>query len=372
MSLRANVPTIIYDGYLNKTLSKKSILKNTTVYSCISMIAKSVASVPIAVSLKDNDSIHEEQYEYIVNLINKPNTRYNINNLLYKVVEDLLIYGKSYMLRDVSSKDDLEINGIYHIANKSVKPNIQNNTLVGYQYFSKKGWTEEKINVFGKCNILEIEYFSIGSDNIGNSNMCMSPCDTVCEDVLLCNLIDEYNKTFISNCSKFNGIIELSNATDAMIDRMRKYINENPPGSPLCFNNGRVTWKNTQSNNNIYSIECHLHVMKNIARVFGVPPILIGLQESNGQRQYESARQHFWEDTVLPLTIYILTALQDWVNECYTGIKLTAELNSVPAFSNAWFEYAENINKLDFLTREEKRQMCNALFTGKAKQIKIE
>lgn len=366
---------IIYGAHDRRPVSKRRLLKNSVAYSCVTMVARSVSSIPVSVILPQE--IEDDARNDVIRLVQKPNAKNSLSVLLYRITEDLLIYGRSYLLRNTVIDHITEsIDSIYHINNQHLKEYFNNhNILTGYSYFSKKGWVDEKIDALGKCNVLMIDHFSRAlatSSVLRDSSEQLSPCDVIQSDLELCNLIDEYNSIAIEKCNKFNGIIELHNVSDAMVEKVRSYIQNNPPGAPLCFTNTTVQWKNIQSDNNVYDIEGHKHVMKNIARVFGVPAMLIGLQDSNGQYQYESARRHFWEDTVLPLTLHILNAIENWLDEYYSGIRLKPEWNSVAAFSDAWFEYAEKINKLDFLTRDEKRELCNTLFQGKAKDLKAE
>ena len=346
---------------------KDNILSNPIVYSCIKTIASSVSSIPVSVTLSD-ESTHDDETRFdILNLFKRPNARHNFNTILYRIAEDLLIYGSSYLFREINMRDGHGyIKRFFHVDNKNIKEKHERSILTGYNYFTGQKWVNENFDKLGRCNISVLGYLS------KSYPYKASPCNFVRDYVEICRLIDEYNKIAIQNQSRFNGILEIHSANESLVERIRDYVRNNDPGTPLCLANSHAVWRNTESNNDGYDISSQMHVMKSIARVFGIPPILLGLQESNGQYQYESARRHFWEDRILPLVTHIFNILEDWFSGYHPGIRISAEWNAVPAFSSAWFEYAERINSLDFLTREEKRELCNSLFTGKVRNFKME
>lgn len=330
--------------------SKKEIYRNSVVYSCVNFIAGNLSAIPISVFV-DGEDVSKRIFE------NK-NNEDTIQSLLHKIVIDLLIYGSCYLHRTLLRDDyDTHIQSIKRLERAHIRLITQYGQTIGYSYKNNNAYVNEN-----GCDILEIKH------PMSIQEYCTSPVDVVSKQVELCSMIEEYNRVFISKCTQFNGILEVNGVDTDTVDKIRDYVAQNPAGRPLIFNNTTVKWKSVDSNNTLYDISGHTHVMKQIMRAFGIHPILFGLQDSHGQYQYGTARRHFWEDTIIPLASHIGVNLEKWIRNYYHDASVKWHFSSIEAIYDNWYERAEKIDKLSFLTTEEKRELCKDLLKNNMKK----
>jgi HK97 family phage portal protein len=97
---------------------------------------------------------------------------------------------------------------------------------------------------------------------------------------------------------------------------------------------------------------------REIAQVFGVPPMCIGILGDSTYSNYQEARLHLWEDTCLPLLDMILGHLNRWLLPHY-GSDLTLSYSKddihalIPRREKMW----ERVCKISCLTINEKRKI---------------
>lgn len=97
---------------------------------------------------------------------------------------------------------------------------------------------------------------------------------------------------------------------------------------------------------------------REIAQAFGVPPQLLGIPGDNTFSNYQEARLHFWENTVLPLVGYFAEQLGQWLGaHCCAeeAVTLCSCLDDLPALAPRRKQRWESISQADFLTLNEKR-----------------
>jgi HK97 family phage portal protein len=327
-----------------------AVYKNPVVYTCVNFVARSVASINFDIE-SDQDEI------FLSKMFKKPNSNETMKSILHKIVCDLLIEGCAYLEREISKDDNgfKVISGLYYVSqdDEQVKEyNLQN----------KQNLRDRKYKVSAK-NILKIDY------PMHVNCKSTPPGHIVLEHVRLYNAIENYNRSFLENSAKFHGIIELNDFHnnfdfDALVEKLRV----NPPGRPLILQNCKADLKHIK-NDFSYNADAHIHVVKQIVRAFGVHPILLGLQESNGQHQYESAHRHFWQDVVIPLAVHIGEIMENWFSARYSGMKIKWRFSEIDALYNSWYERAAKIDGLSFLTQDEKRNICQDLLNIKSEHV---
>ena len=95
---------------------------------------------------------------------------------------------------------------------------------------------------------------------------------------------------------------------------------------------------------------------REIAQIFGVPPMLVGVPGDATFSNYKEARSHLWEDTVLPLLNRLINQLNTWLTPFFGDkLRLTYDANAIPSLEvkreRAW----ERVNACTFLDTNEKR-----------------
>lgn len=100
---------------------------------------------------------------------------------------------------------------------------------------------------------------------------------------------------------------------------------------------------------------------RQIAGVFGVPASLLGIGSSDAAKyasNYAESRLAFYQDTIIP---GYLRPLADGLTEaiCPVGYEIVFDLDSIEALADARLAKAERLTKIDFLTSDEKRELCD-------------
>ena len=96
---------------------------------------------------------------------------------------------------------------------------------------------------------------------------------------------------------------------------------------------------------------------REIAQIFGVPPMLVGVPGDATFSNYREARLHLWEDTILPLLDRFVNQLNTWlVPQFGTHLRLSYDIDAIPALSAKREAMWERTNNCTFLTLNEKRE----------------
>lgn len=97
-----------------------------------------------------------------------------------------------------------------------------------------------------------------------------------------------------------------------------------------------------------------------IAGLFGVPVALLGLGAADGAKfagNYSESRASFWEDTIIPGYLSpIATGLTAAI--CPYGARVRFDYDTIEALNEARAAKAKSLEKVTFLTDDEKRELC--------------
>ncbi|PJG49044.1 phage portal protein [Sphingobium sp. LB126] len=96
---------------------------------------------------------------------------------------------------------------------------------------------------------------------------------------------------------------------------------------------------------------------REVALAFGVPPMLMGLPGDNSYANYREANRALWRQTILPLVAKICGGLAQGLRPWWPELRLSADLDAVPALFEERSALWERVAAVDFLSAEEKRAM---------------
>jgi phage portal protein BeeE len=96
---------------------------------------------------------------------------------------------------------------------------------------------------------------------------------------------------------------------------------------------------------------------RDIALAFGVPPMLLGLPGDNSYANFREANKALWRQTILPLADKLLGALSQGLGPWMPGLRLSVDLNQLPALIDDRGALWDRVAAADFLSPEEKRSM---------------
>jgi len=132
-------------------------------------------------------------------------------------------------------------------------------------------------------------------------------------------------------------------------------------GAVLVISNTKIDVH--ELDNNLSDIHSKLpmdDMARHIAGSFGIPISLLGLSAQDGAKfagNYLESRRSFWEDTIIP---GYLVPIQQGLSQalCDEGHEIVFDLDTIPALEEVKADRAVKLNKVEFLTEDEKRQMC--------------
>lgn len=349
-----------------ENFAKETYMKNVIAFRCISIIARSAASVPWKL-FKHIDEKKQEAVEghYINAVLKRPNPRESFTTLVESIISYLGMAGNSFVEK-VSLSAGMnggEIRELYSLRPDRFKINTdKEGQISGYTYHVNG--TEVKYDVdliTGRCDILHLKTFHPLDDFWG-----MSPTEPAAVSVDTHNSSNMWNKNLIENEAR-PGLIYIFDGSigDKEYKRLSNLLKTTREGSdnvgksmivegkvkdvkPYGFSPTEMDW-----------LKSNLELARNICNIWGVPPQIVGIPDTNTYSNYQEARQAFWEETVM----FYLCLLKDEFNHWFfsdqvkdQGLFVNFLLDNVPAFAAKRDKVWERVEKASFLKVNEKRE----------------
>jgi HK97 family phage portal protein len=128
-------------------------------------------------------------------------------------------------------------------------------------------------------------------------------------------------------------------------------------GRPLLLEGGMEWLQMSQSAKDMDHERSMDKSAREIALVYGVPPMLLGIQGDNTYSNYEQAKLALWTDTCLPLLASMLETLNIWLAPMYgDGVELWYDEEMIPALEPLRRMKAERVEASTSMTINEKRK----------------
>lgn len=336
-------------------LSEEGYQKNVIVYRCVSLIGRSVSSVPWQLYHKD----HIVSNHPLQQLLLSPNTGQAFGSFMESVVSYLLLSGNSY-IELVSSKDPLPM-ALYALRPDRMKvvPDKYGN-VVGYAY-SVNG--NERIIAEKPCPVLHLRCFNPLNDWYG-----MSPLEAAATAIDQHNAVAHHNLALLQNGGRPSGalLFKPSNGSGYLSTEQREELRQNlrqtyegsENAGRMMVLEGDFSWQEMGlSLKDLDFIEGKNLSAREIAQAYGVAPLLVGIQGDATFANYKEARFHLWEDTVLPLLDMILCEFNSWLVPYFgQDLRLAYNVDGIAALASRREAIWERINNAHFLTINEKRK----------------
>lgn len=322
---------------------------NVVVYRCISLIARSIASIDWYLT-DESGPIEKHELDY---LLHSPNPLQSREGFLENLVTNLLLYGNAYIYRTGSALYSWQV----------LKPNqlelryTHKGLPDYYQYTKADHVLKVPINKdTGESDILNIKLFNANHDQVG-----MSPCDVIAKVVQFYNQITEHNISLLKKGGRPSGVFSIKSEGlsreefQELQDRIDKQLKGASNAGEVLILTDNCSWQPTNPRSlETNFIEGQHAAARQIAQVFGVPPMLIGIEGDSTFSNYKEARVHFWEDTVLPMMQRICGEINVWMFKHY-GTTLVPDINNIEALEPKKHEKWLETEKVNFLTINEKR-----------------
>ncbi|MDR3187468.1 MAG: phage portal protein [Holosporaceae bacterium] len=333
-----------------EALSEEGFQKNVFAYRAISLIAKSISSIPLMAKKIDDAT----ESEVVAKVLRRPNGSQSRSSFLENVVNYLMISGNAFVHHDD--------NGELHCLRSDrvrIVPNASKTAVDFYVY----GVDSSKFDL-KKENVLHLKLFNPLNDWYG-----FSPLQAAFRAIDQYNEMSNHNLAVMQNGGRPSGCLLVKNAenlTEEQRAQLRSDIHNAYAGAKnagrVMILEGGLEWKEMgQSLKDLDFDSGRNTVAREIAQAFGVPPVLIGAQDS-AFMSYKEARLHFWEDTVLPLAEFIRLEFSSWLSIKFKErVEIVFDLDAVSALSSRRESLWNKISNADFLTTNEKREILGYL-----------
>lgn len=325
--------------------------ENVVVYRVISLIAKNISGIDIRIANVADENQCEMSEDEQENLLNSMTKNRNIHLLIEQIVMHMLLFGNAYLHFGPEGMEALRPDRM-HIVSKEDK-------VLGYYYSRAK---ERDVRSPGMMlyNVVHLKFLHPLDDWYG-----LSPLQATAMSVRQHNAVAKHNAGMLENGGRPSGCFIIRSGLDFMTDGDReKFMNDLRESYQGARNAGRVMvmggdveWKEmAYAPKDLDFAGGRCLAAREIAMAYGVPPLLLGIDEHYSTAAYKEARYYFWEDTLLPLAEDVMRKLsagvQKYVNP---NLRCWFHYANVPALRFLQESLWERLSAAPFLSNEERR-----------------
>jgi len=216
-----------------KAVDPSSAIQSSTVYSCVSLISDSIATMPVKTYRKTQDYREPTAPPIFLDQVNgMPNAETDLFTWMHRTINSLCLYGNSYWL--ITSRDRNGFpSSLYNLHPDDVMIERKNGKAI-YTYNGKEKFTRYTVlNPSGE--IVHIKNFEQGSD------YGLSPIEAGSEAIGSALAQDEFAGTFFRNGAVLSGVIEMnSTPTEEQLRIFKQSFNRKHQGSNKAHNIGNT------------------------------------------------------------------------------------------------------------------------------------
>lgn len=339
-----------------RSFAKEGYQMNVVAYQCINRVAEAVASVPWLIVNGEGEQIERHP---IADLLARPNPWQSHSDYVQSHISYLALAGNAYA-EAVTVRGDV-VKELY--THRPDRMKIVPGSFGGAQAYIYKmensaevRWDMDDPSV-GKGPIRHFKLFNPINDWYGQS-----PIEAAAFGVDQHNEAMQWMQSLLQNRAQPSGaLISEERLTPEQHQRVKAEIEKNYSGSknagrPMVFG-GKVKWQEMSFSPSDMGVgDTKNSAARDICLAFGVPPMLMGIPGDNTYSNYKEARLAFWEDTVIPLTSYIIQEFNHWLLEGDEA-QIVPDYDQVPAIVEKRQALWEMANESDDITLNESRAM---------------
>lgn len=338
---------------LKKTV--KGIYSHPIVYRCIDQISSSVASLDF--NVEENGEIVENSQ--VADLLSMPSPQVDGSALIYHLIASQIAFGDGYLIA-MTGVGGIKTE-IWNIDSDNLSLQFNSDGTVAAYVYKKGAGNQERVfelNENGTSpEILRISRNSIKSGQyLGQS--ALEPASQHAK-VYMANL--KRMTDMLENSINDSGVLSISSKDDGeltepqfkdIVNELKKFRTSGKRSGDLAVvQDVEFTFQKLSQDLESGSLEKQNDAARMICNVFGVPPMLLGIPGDNTYSNYQSARSAFWTDMLIP---YYIKPLERSLSRWF-GVKVTADLDSVPALIDMRTEMMKCYESISYLTINEKR-----------------
>jgi HK97 family phage portal protein len=337
-------------------LAREGYESSTWVFACINQLTRQTAYVrPLLYQTDRRGRMIEIDDHPLLQLISRPNEEQALEAFLEAAYATRLLSGNTFIERvGLENRPPVEL-WIKRPDRMRIIPGRGDTRMSGYEYR-----VNNQTLTFDTWQILHLRTYAPRDDYYG-----LSPLAAAARGVDVFNAGQAHNLAVLQNGARPTGAwISQSTLTDDQFENLRAQLDEASGtmnrGRPLLLEGG-IDWKELGlSPRDMDFLEGQADAARQIHAVYGVHPVLTGLQTGTYDNQREASRSLITA-AVFPFLDAFFGELTRWIAPTYgPGLRLTFDRQAFPAFTEDegnMFERAALAYKNGVLTRNEARLM---------------
>jgi HK97 family phage portal protein len=332
-----------------------------TVYSCVDVISSGASQAQFRVVNSQNEK--EVPNHPAIELLSRPAPEMDQGSLLYGFGAWKLIGGNSYLFYNNGDDENYrdpptEINILRADRMKPVAGTIG---LIGYEYEANGQKRIFPVDVVsGASNVQHSKFFNPTDDFFG-----LSPMQAASKNIDIYDDSLTWNRSILKNAGRLSGLLKWMGDGDPTPDQVaaikkefEQYKGAKNAGG-VMFGNRLEFQEMSLTPKDMEYLAGKNMTMKDIARVYKVPPILLNIGSDATFSNMAEARLALWDEAVIPLLKCFVNELNASLMPRYgnTTDKLELVLDSVTSLEPRRESLWKRARESDFLTINERRRM---------------
>lgn len=307
----SSVSFILRQTTSGKRVTEKSAMQMTAVYSCVRILSESVASLPLFVYERKENGSKEKAVDHPLYFLLHDEPNKDMSSFIFRetLMTHLLLWGNAYAQVIRNGKGD--VIGLYPLMPDRMKVDRDEKGQIFYEYrvndknnnFSKDG----KVRL-SKDDVLHIQ--GLGFDGlIGYSPIAMAK-----NAIGLSIATEEYGSKFFQNGAQPSGVLEHPGTLKSP-EKIRESWNKTFGGSNnankvAVLEEGMKYTAISIAPDQAQFLETRKFQINEIARIFRIPPHMIGDLEKSSFSNIEQQSLEFVKYTLDPWVIRWEQAIQ--------------------------------------------------------------
>jgi len=289
--------------------TKDGYISSGWVFRAINEIKQAASSVPWMVVDKDGAPI---EGHHVAQLLNRPNPSIPRQQLFELIVSWLQLSGNAYLRKVTVGGKTTEL---WPLSPDKTAPVAGTAAGEWVRRFDRKGPSGSTVESY-----LPNEIIHLLLPNPANPLQGVSPLEAAARAVDTDVAQLNFNKAAMDNRGVLDGIFVFKDLAVAQWDTVREKIRELYTGSANARTPGVLSAEADYIRTGMTPAEMDFLNSRKFNRdeimlIFGVPPQLIGAQESSTFNNFSASQRIFWEQTILPLLRKMQAGLQHSLQE---------------------------------------------------------
>ena len=340
-----------------RTLIKEGFIGNVVVYWCIIRIANAISAVPHELRGRGGQIVSESHP--ISKVLRTPAQNTDLPQFIEQLVIQLLTTGDAYVQRILNDSGKLlELNVLDPDSARYIPNQMGGFSAIELQFGASR--VHFPISDNGESDLLHIKL-----PNPANWQFGLSPIRVAGLLIDQMNEAVKWNYGILNSGVVLRGVLKVDSIlsegdADRYRDAFARAYAADKQLKIAVFGKGVEYQQLTDSSlQNLLVDEQIERLARYICLAFGVPAYLLGLKDGATFSNVTEARQFFYDNTVIPLTERIFSALSVWLSQLTANrIEIVPLWQQVPVLAERQRQTWEKLDAISFLSLNEKRELA--------------